>query len=51
MAANLVYQRQLGRDATEEEIQDIYKDKTIEFNKHPLAKRMDGAAEIIRKVK
>ena len=48
---NLVYQRQLGRDATEEEIQDIYKDKTIEFNKHPLAKRMDGAAEIIRKVK
>ena len=48
---NLVYQRQLGRDATEEEIQEIYKDKTIEFNKHPLAKRMDGAAEIIRKVK
>ena len=29
---NLVYQRQLGRDATEEKIQDIYKDKTIEFN-------------------
>ena len=28
---NLVYQRQLGRDATEEEIQEIYKDKTIEF--------------------
>lgn len=37
---NIVCQRQLGRDATQEEIESIYLEKSIEFNKHPQAERM-----------
>jgi HAD superfamily hydrolase (TIGR01509 family) len=48
---NIVCRRQLGRDATPEEIEAIYHEKTMEFNKHPLAERMDGAWEVLRKVK
>ncbi|WP_321481357.1 HAD-IA family hydrolase [uncultured Bacteroides sp.] len=48
---NIVYQRQWNRQATKEEIEAIYNEKTIEFNKHPLAKAMPGAWEILCKVK
>lgn len=48
---NLICQRQYGRNATEEEIQEIYKAKTEAFNSHPLAERMEGAWEVITKVK
>lgn len=48
---NLICQRQYGRNATEEEIQEIYKAKTEVFNDHPLAERMEGAWEILTKVK
>lgn len=48
---NIVCRRQWGRDATEKEIQDIYKLKTIEFNSHPEAEKMPGALEVLTKVK
>lgn len=48
---NLVCQRQLGREATLEEIENIYRDKSAEFNKHPEAIRMPGAWELLQKVK
>ena len=48
---NIVSQRQLGRDATPEEIERIYHEKSIEFNKHPEAARMPGAWELLQKIK
>lgn len=48
---NIVCQRQLGREATPEEIQNIYKEKSMEFNTHPQAERMAGAWELLQKVK
>ena len=48
---NIVCQRQLGRDATQEEIESIYLEKSIEFNKHPQAERMPGAWELLQKIK
>ena len=48
---NIVCQRQLGRDATPEEIESIYHEKSIEFNKHPQAERMPGAWELLQKIK
>ena len=48
---NIVYQRQSGRKASEEEIQNIYKEKTLEFNKHPKAERMPGALDVLTKIK
>lgn len=48
---NILYQRELGRDATQEEIENIYKEKSIEFNTHPQAERMSGAWELLQKVK
>jgi len=45
---NIVCQRQLGRDATQEEIESIYLEKSIEFNKHPQAERMPGAWELLQ---
>ncbi len=48
---NLICQRQLGRDATPEEIKDIYKEKSREFNTYPEATRMPGAWELLQKVK
>ena len=32
---NIVYQRQFGKDATPEMIEEIYAEKSREFNKHP----------------
>jgi len=48
---NIICQRQYGRNATEKEIKDIYRAKTEAFNKMPLADRMDGAWEVLSKVK
>lgn len=48
---NIVSQRERGRDATEEEIKEIYRAKTEEFNKCPKAERMPGALEVLRKIK
>lgn len=48
---NIVCQRQFGRDATADEIAAIYKAKTEAFNEYPLAERMNGAWEVLCKVK
>lgn len=48
---NIVYQRQFGRDATPEMIEEIYAEKSREFNKHPEPDRMDGAWELMQQVK
>lgn len=48
---NIVFQRELGREATPEEIENIYKEKSILFNSYPEAERMPGAWELLQKVK
>lgn len=48
---NIVFQRELGREASQEEIENIYKEKSILFNTHPDAERMPGAWELLQKVK
>lgn len=48
---NLICQRQLFRNATQEEIESIYQEKSIEFNKNPEAERMPGAWELLQKIK
>lgn len=48
---NIVSQRERGKEATEEEIREIYKTKSIEFNKYPKAERMSGAREVLEKIK
>ncbi|MCR4701522.1 MAG: HAD-IA family hydrolase [Bacteroidaceae bacterium] len=48
---NILAQRTWGRDATEEEKQQIYAWKTEVFNKCPQAGPMPGAAELLNKIK
>ncbi len=48
---NIISNRERGHDATEEEIQQIYKAKTEEFNKLPEVPRMPGALEVLTKIK
>ncbi|KAA6319802.1 Sugar phosphatase YfbT [termite gut metagenome] len=48
---NIVCKRQWNREASPEEIEAIYHEKTIEFNKHPLAQRMPGTYELLSKIK
>lgn len=48
---NIVCRRQWGRDATPEEIERIYQEKSVEFNKYPEAKHMPGAWELLQKLK
>ena len=48
---NMVSQRELGRDATEEEVQRMYELKSTEFNKLPKAERMEGAYGLILRIK
>lgn len=48
---NIISQRERGHDATEEEIQQIYKAKSEEFNSYPEAERMPGAWEVLQKIK
>lgn len=48
---NIVFQRELGKEATQEEIESIYHEKSILFNSYPEAERMPGAWELLQKVK
>ena len=48
---NIVARRTWGRDATEEEIKNIYKQKTTEFASNPPADRMPGALEVLQQIK
>lgn len=48
---NVVYQRELGRDATEEEVEAIYRAKTAAFNRYPEAHPMEGARELMEGMK
>ncbi len=48
---NIVFQREIGRNATDEEIKNIYKRKSELFNEYPEAKPMPGAWELLQKVK
>ncbi len=47
---NALTQRAWGRDATEEEIESIYRTKSEIFNSCPIAPPMPGAAEVLGKV-
>lgn len=48
---HIIYRREKGREATPEEIEAIYRQKSIEFNNYPEATRMPGALEVLEKVK
>ena len=48
---NIVFQRDLGREATPEEIESIYKEKSVSFNSYAEAERMPGAWELLQKIK
>lgn len=48
---NIVSQRERGHDATQEEIEAIYKAKTNAFNSFPKAERMEGALEVLKEIK
>lgn len=47
---NLIFRRELGRDATEGEIKSIYHEKTEAFNRFPETAPMPGAREVLEKV-
>ena len=48
---NIVSMRERGHEATEEEIENIYRYKSELFNRCPTAERMPGAYELTMKVK
>lgn len=48
---NIIFQRELGREATQKEIESIYQEKSALFNSYPEAKPMPGAWELLQKVK
>lgn len=48
---NIVFQREMGRDASLEEIDSIYKEKSILFNSYTEAERMPGAWKLLQQVK
>lgn len=48
---NIVSIRQRGKEATKEEIEEIYQTKTEIFNSLPKAERMPGACELLQKLK
>ena len=48
---NIVFRRELGREATEEEVKLLYKEKSDLFNSYAEAKPMPGAWELLQKVK
>lgn len=48
---NIVFQREIGRNASDEEIRDIYKRKSELFNKYPEAQPMPGAKDLLQKIK
>lgn len=48
---NIVSQRERGRDATPDEVQEIYAEKCRIFNSFPPAERMTGAWEALQQVR
>lgn len=44
---NIIFQRAYGRDATPEEIEELYHRKTVYFSEMPAVKPMPGAKEMI----
>lgn len=48
---NLICQRQYGRDASPEEIAQIYQEKSKEFNQYPEPDPIEGTWELLQKVK
>lgn len=48
---NIISRRERGHDATDEEIERIYRAKAEEFNRYPEAPRMPGAWEVVQKIK
>lgn len=48
---NHLFQRAYGRDAREQEIEEIYSEKSRYFNQMPEAKPMPGAKELLAQVK
>ena len=48
---NIVHQRQFGVEATPELIQQIYAEKSAEFNRFPEPEPMSGAWELLQQVK
>ena len=48
---NLICQRQNGRNASAEEIEQIYQEKSREFNQYPEPNPIDGVWELLQKVK
>lgn len=48
---NLVSLRDRGREATTEEIEEIYREKSRIFNSFPEAERMEGAWELLQQIK
>lgn len=48
---NLLSQRFWGRDATDEEVQQIYEAKSALFNTLPEAQPMPGAMELLKKIR
>lgn len=48
---NLIYQRQFGKDASQEEIEAIYQEKSAYFNQFPEPDAMPGALELLQQVK
>ena len=48
---NIVCRRQLNREATAEEIEQIYAEKSEAFRKYPEPDCMEGAADLLNKVK
>ena len=48
---NIVYLRQYGKEATPELIEQIYAEKSAEFNRHPEAEPMPGASDLLKRVK
>lgn len=45
---NIIFQRAYGRDATPEEIEELYHRKTVYFSELPPVKLMPGAPEMVR---
>lgn len=48
---NILARREWGRDATEEEIRDIYAEKCKDFNACPEAPKMEGAEQVLELVR
>lgn len=48
---NIISQRQFGKTVAPKEIEEIYKEKSNEFNSYPEAKAMPGAWDLLCKVK